>query len=262
MKPRLFVASSIESLGVAYAVQENLDHEMEVTVWSQGAFDLSRTPLQSLVKMAKNVDGAAFVFSPNDQLIVRGETKPAVRDNVIFELGLFVGVLGSDKCFVVKPRSFPTLNFPSDLMGMTPTDYADDRADKNTVAALGLACNQIRRALKEDTTPLPPPTRHRTHDSMSFIVVETLEQIVTGKLFRLYFNPPRYKHIKFEADGKISEGKNDNEATWRIVNDQLELVQTDGKVHNTFTYDRSQARFFAEGVSQKGLGGQYIAPAV
>ena len=87
MKPRLFVASSTESIDIAYAVQENLDHEMEVTVWTQGIFELSKTALESLYKMAEKVDAAAFVFSPHDEAFVRGKMKPAVRDNVVFELG-------------------------------------------------------------------------------------------------------------------------------------------------------------------------------
>ena len=192
---------------------------------------------------------------------MRGKMKPAVRDNVVFELGLFVGTLGPDKCFILKPRSFADMNFPSDLMGMTPADYADERQDANTVAALGVACNKIRRSLRSATAPVAG--LHRAIDGASSAIgLPPLDEIVTGKLFRLYFNPPRYKHIKFELGGAISEGRNDNEATWRIVNNQLELVQTDNRVHNTFTYDYVQTPPPPKGKSGKGIVGQYIVPAV
>ena len=35
-KPRIFIASVVESLDVADAVNFNLDHDAEVTVWKHG----------------------------------------------------------------------------------------------------------------------------------------------------------------------------------------------------------------------------------
>ena len=99
-------------------------------------------------------------------------------------------------------------------------------------------------------------------EAASSIIQRTLHQIITGNLFRLYFNPPRYKHICFEPGGVISEGRNDNESSWRIVDNQLELVQADGGIHSRFDYDYSLGRFTANGTSGKGLAGQYIVPSM
>ena len=48
--PRLFIASSVEGLDVAYTLQQSLEHDVEGTVWNQGVFELSKTSIESLVE--------------------------------------------------------------------------------------------------------------------------------------------------------------------------------------------------------------------
>lgn len=146
-KPRLFIGSSSENLKIAYAIQENLDHDFEATVWNQSVFDLSRSTLETLVAKVPDFDVAVFVFSPDDVANVRGEAKQIVRDNVVFELGLFIGQLGRERTFIVVPRGTESLHLPSDLLGITAATYEAGRSDRNWNAALGPACNQIRKAL-------------------------------------------------------------------------------------------------------------------
>ncbi|WP_068955897.1 TIR domain-containing protein [Pararhizobium polonicum] len=147
-QPRIFVGSSTEGLPVAFAIQENLDFEAEVTVWSQGVFLPSNVVLSRLIASLKDYDFAIFVFTPDDSLTMRGGQYSSVRDNVIFELGLFLGRLGGDRCFFVAPRHAEALHLPTDLLGIVPLSYNEKRQDGRLVAALGAACNQIRAALR------------------------------------------------------------------------------------------------------------------
>src|SRR5437879_617847 len=91
LRPRLFIGSSNESLDYAYAIQQNLEDDAEVTVWKNGIFQLTKTAVESLIKALDKSDFAVFVFAPNDVLRLRKKNFAAVRDNVIFELGLFMG---------------------------------------------------------------------------------------------------------------------------------------------------------------------------
>lgn len=142
-KPRIFIASAVESLDVADAFNVNLDHQAEVTVWKHG-FNLSQNTIDSLVKMAESVDFAIFIFTPDDIAEIRNQQKHIVRDNVVFELGLFVGTLGKERCFIVKPRD-TDLHFPTDLLGLTPADYNGERSDRNLEAAVNHPCVLIKK---------------------------------------------------------------------------------------------------------------------
>jgi predicted nucleotide-binding protein len=149
-RPRIFVGSSTEGLPVAEAIQVALDHFGEVTIWSQGVFGLSRGTLDELVRAVTDFDFAILVVTPDDVVTKRGISGDAPRDNVIFEIGFFMGALGRERTFVVHSRDRrPEL--PSDLAGVTLATYAD-RLDGNLQAALGSACTQIKTAVQRAKT--------------------------------------------------------------------------------------------------------------
>jgi hypothetical protein len=164
VKPRLFVASSAEQLELAYAVQEGLEHDAETTVWSQGVFKLSKTALASLIDKLDEIDFGVFLLAPGDVTQLRDSNFATVRDNVIFELGLFVGRLGAEKCFLVAPMGVEDLRFPTDLLGLTPAFFDANRQDGNMVAAVGPACNRIRKIMKQ-FAPEQPDTQRLTLDT-------------------------------------------------------------------------------------------------
>ena len=148
MKPRLFIGSSLESVNIAYALQQNLHHSAEVTVWNQGVFQLSITAVESLVNVLDTCDFGMFVFSPDDVIKIRGTEEPAVRDNAVFELGLFVGRLGRERSFILIPDNVKDLHIPTDLIGMTPAVYEAGRSDSNLQAGTAPACHTISETMK------------------------------------------------------------------------------------------------------------------
>lgn len=148
MKPRIFIGSSKEALDIAYAIQDNLEHDANPTVWTQGIFQFSSNALDDLLKALQNFDFGIFVFKPDDVTILRTDKLNTIRDNVIFELGLFIGKLGKDKVFFVLPSDVKDFHLPTDLLGVNPGKYNNHREDGNLKAALGPFCNQVREKTK------------------------------------------------------------------------------------------------------------------
>jgi len=146
-KARTFIGSSVEGLKVARAIQRELEHDSEVEIWNQSdVFVLGSGTLEALETAVETYDFAIFVFTPDDQVKMRDNTKPVARDNVIFEAGLFIGKIGRRKSFIVRPRN-AQMQIPSDLNGITLADY--DSSKVKITAAVGAACTKIRESMKQ-----------------------------------------------------------------------------------------------------------------
>jgi Predicted nucleotide-binding protein containing TIR-like domain len=144
--PRAFIGSSSEGLEIANKVQALLEYDLSSEIWNQGTiFGLGDATLEALEQAVLAYDFGIFVFTPDDQLHTRGEFKPVARDNVIFELGLFIGRLTRKRAFVIHPAK-KAIALPSDLAGITTATYDPDKP--NLAAALGPACQRIREAVK------------------------------------------------------------------------------------------------------------------
>src|SRR5262249_22204949 len=100
--PSLFIGSSSEGLPAAHALQAELEQVCEPRVWSQGVFGPTGTTIGSLLEMTQSSDFAALVLTPDDSVVTRGADVTVARDNVVFELGLFLGTLGPRRVFIIK----------------------------------------------------------------------------------------------------------------------------------------------------------------
>jgi|SRR5579863_371653 len=150
---KLFIISSAEALPVAREMQTQLERDVFSTVWPDGVFFAGGYPLEALEKAVSESDFAVAIAQPDDIVESRGTTQSTLRDNVLFELGLFMGKLSRHRAILVHPR-VPSLKIPSDLQGLTLLSYATGKPTE-MAARLGPACNEIRKMVKTLGVRLP-----------------------------------------------------------------------------------------------------------
>ena len=144
--PKLFIISSAEALHVAREIQAALERDVFCRVWNEGVFFAGGYALDDLEKAVLESDFAIAVCEPDDITESRGGRSPTIRDNVLFELGLFMGTLSRARSFLVHPR-INGLKLPSDLHGLTLLSYEPGKPDE-LASRLGPACNAIRKQVK------------------------------------------------------------------------------------------------------------------
>jgi hypothetical protein len=91
---------------------------------------------------------AIFVFSPDDDVVVRERIYKITRDNVLFEAGMFLGMQGKDRTFIITPRDVESFHIPTDLVGITTAAYEPDQLKKDVHSALAPAIAKIRLAIR------------------------------------------------------------------------------------------------------------------
>ncbi len=144
--PKLFVGSSTESVDVAKTIQLLLGDCCLTTIWKYGFFTPGQTTMQTLEKKLDDYDFAAFVLTPDDLTTSRGETWQAARDNILLEVGLSIGKLGSERTFLVHQET-NDFKLPSDLAGITMLPFQVAR-NGDWEAVLGVSCTMITRSIK------------------------------------------------------------------------------------------------------------------
>lgn len=148
-KPRIFLGSSGKQAKLLQALTRGLEEVAHVDPWTT-SFNPGTTTLERLVELAHEVDFAAFVFARDDWTTSSPAASPppeagqdSPRDNVVFEAGLFGGVLGMRRTFILHARGS---KLPSDLLGLTCVRYSDA-----TTAAEMKAVNQkLREAIENE----------------------------------------------------------------------------------------------------------------
>lgn len=147
-KIRVFIISSAEALPIARAIENAFEYDpFHVTVWTDGVFRASWYPVESLEQQLDSSDFAIAIASPDDVVESRGKSAVTARDNVIFEIGLFIGRLGLKRAFLLEPHG-EEVKLPSDLTGITTVPYRT-AISKDIGPSLGPACNRMREIIQD-----------------------------------------------------------------------------------------------------------------
>lgn len=142
-RTKVFIISSVESLGVARIVQNSFAHDAFLPIlWTDGVFRVASYTMQALLDAVDDSDFAVAIAHGDDTASIRGKDWPVPRDNVVFELGLFMGHLGKDRAILMEPRD-DGVKLPSDMTGITTIPYRYE-AGRDAVALMAPACNALR----------------------------------------------------------------------------------------------------------------------
>lgn len=148
-KPLIFLGSSGKQAKLLQALTRGLADIAQVEPWTT-SFNPGTTTLERLLELTRQVDFAAFVFAHDDWTThdapapaesMPGEASP--RDNVVFEAGLFGGVLGMRRTFILHASG---AKLPTDLLGLTCVRY-DGSASATEVKAV---CRKLRAAIESE----------------------------------------------------------------------------------------------------------------
>jgi len=114
------------------------------------SFNPGTSTLERLIELTREVDFAAFVFAHDDWTTKSPENsaepppgQASPRDNVVFEAGLFGGVLGMRRTFILHASG---AKLPTDLLGLTCVRYAGAM----TPAETKTINQKIRKAIESE----------------------------------------------------------------------------------------------------------------
>lgn len=133
--PIVFVGSSTENLSIAEALAAAIPVDAATTrLWRTGVFGASHFPIEDLEVQIQMADFAVLVTAADDRVTSRGADADAPRDNVIFELGLFMGGLSRRRTFLLSPKGV-SLRIPTDLLGLNRLQFVPSATNPNEAVA-------------------------------------------------------------------------------------------------------------------------------
>ncbi|SHN44366.1 TIR domain-containing protein [Cryptosporangium aurantiacum] len=137
--------ASLEGDDLARAAQINLDDDCEVATWRQAPSALSQIIIGHIEDWLRKSDFCLIIMTADDQVRSRGRQMAAMRNNLLLEIGMSIGIVGRERTILLCDRNNPPV-LPTDLGGITVVTFAA-HSNGNYAAALGAPCSIIRSHL-------------------------------------------------------------------------------------------------------------------
>ena len=193
----IFIGSSSRGLGYANKLKEKIIEAfagkgmngIQCDLWNDvGLFELSLATIESLISIAKRLKAsggyAILLFTPDDLTTLNVGRKDqesivlAPRDNVVFELGLFTGLLERDHTFCVCPENIDNFRLFSDWQGVTNARYSHawrGNYDKKMEKVAERIVSQIIKNLHK--APEPPTENSNKKDDIDKVLLKLSDKL-------------------------------------------------------------------------------------
>jgi hypothetical protein len=159
MLPRLFIGSSKEGLKYVTYIEKKLKDHADCSKWTDDrVFAPNRSVFEVLIKQAKLADFALLVATADDVTtsLTREGSRNTIRDNVIFEHGLFLGATSIDRAFLFVQEG---ADLPSDFNGVSTLTFSESIGTYNHIdIVIEHLIKRIEQANKQHELGFVPST--------------------------------------------------------------------------------------------------------
>ena len=152
---KALVFSSKEQIDTARKFKASLEENftnVRCTIWIEGFFGASQPFLSSLNEI-RTYDFTVAIFTPDDEIVsrkgsTRQEKRYVPRDNVVFEAGMSIGILGIDRTFLLQPSDI-ILEFPTDIDGHHRVQFDLERVKDGNSSAFGTTVMNLKPLIEK-----------------------------------------------------------------------------------------------------------------
>ncbi|MFM1772500.1 MAG: hypothetical protein RLZZ71_1642 [Bacteroidota bacterium] len=194
IKKKLFIGSSSEELNLAQKAKAILAADFDVTIWDEKVWDnsvfrINQNFLSDLLKATLQFDYGILLGTMDDKVESRGQVLLQPRDNVLFELGLFTGRLGTSKCAFIIDKNIKLL---SDFGGLSLAQFEKGN-DKSFEEAVKKVIKFFNSSLDDEINFFPSATLASVY--FENLIGPTCRYLIENGGFEL--DGIKYKHWKF-----------------------------------------------------------------
>lgn len=251
-KLKIFVASSLEAKEEDKFVRTVLEeNNIEAVTWKD-IFHTGEFNLDSLLNITQKIHGAIIISTCDDKIWYRGTESMAPRDNILFEMGLFIKALGTKHVALVfcKNENGDSPKIPTDIQGLNVIFF-----ERGKKAANETHLEKWLHKFKQVSHPM----YFHLNDAVS-ILRENFHKIPESWIDEIknYILQPFEEMSKGALLGEFSLNTNQY---YDSILSRLELANSDTKIRavslvspDVWLYDPHQKRFFEFNVKAKKNG--------